>query len=33
LAADVKGVFRTAPTPFHPDERVDDGSIDRLIAA
>ncbi len=33
LTADAKGVFPIAPTPFHPDGRVDEASIDRLIAA
>jgi 4-hydroxy-tetrahydrodipicolinate synthase len=30
LTADAKGVFPIAPTPFHPDGRIDDASIDRL---
>jgi len=33
LTAEAKGVFPIAPTPFHPDGRVDEASIDRLIAA
>ena len=31
LTHDVKGVFPIAPTPFHPDGRIDDASLDRLI--
>jgi len=27
---DVKGVIPVAPTPFHPDGRLDEGSIDRM---
>ena len=30
LPADAHGVYVIAPTPFHPDGRVDDGSIDRM---
>jgi len=30
LPADAHGVFVIAPTPFHPDGRVDDASIDRM---
>ena len=33
LTSDAKGVFPIAPTPFHPDGRIDEASIDRLIAA
>ena len=33
LTADAAGVFPIAPTPFHPDGRVDFESIDRLCAA
>ena len=25
-----KGVYIIAPTPFHPDGRIDDASIDRM---
>lgn len=31
LDASASGVFPIAPTPFHPDGRIDEGSIDRLI--
>jgi len=30
LPADANGVYVIAPTPFHPDGRVDDASIDRM---
>ncbi len=30
LDAQAAGVFPIAPTPFHPDGRLDEGSIDRL---
>ncbi|MFO1325396.1 MAG: dihydrodipicolinate synthase family protein [Burkholderiales bacterium] len=30
LRADARGVYVIAPTPFHPDGRVDDASIDRM---
>ena len=30
LPADAKGVYVIAPTPFHPDGRIDDASIDRM---
>ena len=30
LPADAHGVYVIAPTPFHPDGRVDDASIDRM---
>ncbi|BAQ48491.1 MULTISPECIES: dihydrodipicolinate synthase family protein [Methylobacterium] len=30
LTPDAKGVFPIAPTPFHPDGRIDDASIDRM---
>jgi 4-hydroxy-tetrahydrodipicolinate synthase len=33
LDATASGVYPIAPTPFHPDGRVDEGSIDRLIEA
>ncbi len=33
LTAEAQGVFPIAPTPFHADGRVDEASIDRLIAA
>lgn len=33
LTAEAKGVFPIAPTPFHPDGRVDAASIDRLVGA
>ncbi len=29
-APDAKGVYVIAPTPFHPDGRIDEGSIDRM---
>ncbi len=31
LTAEAKGTFAIAPTPFHDDGRIDEGSIDRLI--
>ena len=31
LDASAHGVYPIAPTPFTPDERIDEGSIDRLI--
>jgi len=31
LDATASGVYPIAPTPFHPDGKVDEGSIDRLI--
>ena len=30
LRSDAKGVYVIAPTPFHPDGRIDDSSIDRM---
>jgi len=30
LPADARGVYVIAPTPFHPDGRIDDASIDRM---
>jgi 4-hydroxy-tetrahydrodipicolinate synthase len=30
LQSDAKGVYVIAPTPFHPDGRIDDASIDRM---
>ncbi|MBS0336913.1 MAG: dihydrodipicolinate synthase family protein, partial [Proteobacteria bacterium] len=30
LDTNARGVFVIAPTPFHPDGRVDDASIDRM---
>ena len=30
LAADARGVYVIAPTPFHPDGRIDEFSIDRM---
>ena len=30
LTADIKGVVPIAPTPFHPDGRVDEASLDRM---
>jgi len=30
LDSDAKGVYVIAPTPFHPDGRIDDSSIDRM---
>jgi 4-hydroxy-tetrahydrodipicolinate synthase len=30
LSSDAKGVYVIAPTPFHDDGRVDEGSIDRM---
>lgn len=30
LGADAKGVYVIAPTPFHPDGRIDDSSVDRM---
>lgn len=30
LTSDAKGVYVIAPTPFHPDGRVDDSSVDRM---
>jgi 4-hydroxy-tetrahydrodipicolinate synthase len=30
LTADAQGVYVIAPTPFHPDGRVDDASVDRM---
>jgi len=30
LSADATGVYVIAPTPFHPDGRIDDASIDRM---
>jgi hypothetical protein len=32
LDATASGVFPIAPTPFHPDGRLDEASIDTLIA-
>ena len=32
LTHDARGVFPIAPTPFHPDGRLDLASIDRLCA-
>ncbi|MCV3239286.1 dihydrodipicolinate synthase family protein [Mesorhizobium sp. ZC-5] len=31
ISADTKGVYAIAPTPFHPDGRVDVGSIDTMV--
>ena len=31
LNVDAKGVFPIAPTPFHPDGRIDEASLDRMI--
>jgi 4-hydroxy-tetrahydrodipicolinate synthase len=33
LDATAQGVYPIAPTPFHPDGRIDEGSIDRLAEA
>ena len=33
LTEAARGVFPIAPTPFHPDGRIDEGSIDRLAAS
>jgi 4-hydroxy-tetrahydrodipicolinate synthase len=30
LRGDAKGVYVIAPTPFHPDGRIDDASVDRM---
>jgi len=30
LASDARGVYVIAPTPFHPDGRIDEASIDRM---
>jgi 4-hydroxy-tetrahydrodipicolinate synthase len=30
LTSDARGVYVIAPTPFHPDGRIDDSSIDRM---
>jgi 4-hydroxy-tetrahydrodipicolinate synthase len=30
LTSEAKGVYVIAPTPFHPDGRIDDASIDRM---
>ncbi|MGZ5041676.1 MAG: dihydrodipicolinate synthase family protein [Usitatibacter sp.] len=30
LQSNAKGVYVIAPTPFHPDGRIDEGSIDRM---
>ena len=30
LTSDAKGVYVIAPTPFHPDGRIDESSIDRM---
>jgi 4-hydroxy-tetrahydrodipicolinate synthase len=30
LASDAKGVYVIAPTPFHPDGRIDEASVDRM---
>jgi 4-hydroxy-tetrahydrodipicolinate synthase len=30
LSADARGVYVIAPTPFHPDGRIDESSIDRM---
>lgn len=30
LTSDAKGVFPIAPTPFHPDGRIDEASVDRM---
>ncbi|HEX7559034.1 MAG TPA: dihydrodipicolinate synthase family protein [Usitatibacter sp.] len=30
LESNAKGVYVIAPTPFHPDGRIDEGSIDRM---
>ena len=31
ISADTKGVYAIAPTPFHPDGRLDIGSIDTMV--
>ncbi len=31
ISADTKGVYAIAPTPFHPDGRLDVGSIDTMV--
>ena len=31
LDADTSGLFPIAPTPFHPDGRMDEGSVDTLV--
>ncbi|HEV2559141.1 MAG TPA: dihydrodipicolinate synthase family protein [Microvirga sp.] len=31
LTADAAGVYAIAPTPFHPDGRIDEGSLDRMV--
>ena len=30
LSSDARGVYVSAPTPFHPDGRIDESSIDRM---
>ena len=30
LDSNASGVYVIAPTPFHPDGRIDEGSIDRM---
>jgi len=30
LSSDARGVYVIAPTPFHPDGRIDESSIDRM---
>ena len=30
LGSDARGVYVIAPTPFHPDGRIDDASVDRM---
>ena len=32
LDATATGVFPIAPTPFHPDGRIDEASVETLIA-
>lgn len=32
LTSDIRGVVPIAPTPFHPDGRVDEVSLDRMVA-
>ena len=30
LTSAIKGVIPIAPTPFHPDGRIDEASLDRM---